>query len=65
MGYASPHQPLFNYVFDEYNFSILLNFFDSYNPLYQASINRNLETKYIIFGEGLEIRGKKVKQNFP
>ena len=65
MGYASPHQPLFNNVFDEYNFSIILNLFDNNNPLHLASINRHVETKCIIFGEGFKIRGKIFQQNFP
>ena len=60
MEYASPHQLLFNNVFDEYNFSIFLNLFDNNNPLHQASINQNVRTNSIIFGEGLKIRGKKV-----
>ena len=59
MGYASPHQPLFNNIFDEYNFSILLNLFDN-NPYTckHKSKCANKMRHWVMFGEGLKIRGK-------
>ena len=54
---------IFKNVFDAYNFSIILNLFDSDKP--KASIIENVRTKCIIFGEVLRIRVKKFKQSLP
>ena len=47
--------------FDVYNFSIILNLFDSDKPY--ARIIENVRTKCIMIGEALRIRVKKCKQN--
>ena len=56
---------IFKNVFDEYNFSIISNLFDSNKPNAFSTHNRNVRTKCIIFGQALRIRVKKIKQNLP
>ena len=60
----------FNNAFDEYNFSIISNLFDSNNnsyALYRYSEIENVRKNCIIpvFGEDLKIKGKKFKYNLP
>ena len=63
-GVCIPHQAI-NNVFDNYNFFLNFNLFDS-NNFYVLSKHKSetVRTKCIIFGEGFSIRGKKLKTNF-
>ena len=69
-----PLPAIFKHDFDEYKFSIISNFFDNNKLKPQAPIqstlrkhNRkcSLQTKCVMFGETLRIRGKKFNQNMP
>ena len=61
-----PPPAIFNYVFDVYNFSIILNLFESDKPYALSTrIIKNVRSKRIIFGKGHRIRVKKFKQNLP
>ena len=50
-------------IFNEYNFSIILNLFDDNKPYALSTHNENVRTKCIRIGETLRIRGKKCKKN--
>ena len=54
------HSPpaIFKHVFDEYNFSIILNLFNNNKPHAQSTHNGNVRTKCTIFGETLRFSGK-------
>ena len=52
--------PIFKYVFDVYNFSIISNLFDSDKPYALSTQNLNVRTKCIIFGETFRIKDKKI-----
>ena len=51
-GRMYPPPAIFNHVFDEYNFSIILNLFDDNKPHTLSTHNRKC-TKCIIFSEAL------------
>ena len=53
----------FENVFDVYNFSIISNLFHSNKPHALSTNIENVRTKCIIFGEALQIRVIKFKQN--
>ena len=50
-GYVFTSHVFFNYVFDVYNFYIILNLFDNNKPYALRRIIENVQTKSIIFGK--------------
>ena len=59
----NPPPAIFKHAFDEYNFSLILNFFNSNKPHAQSTHNRKYTNKMRYIWETLRFRGKKFKQS--